>query len=86
MAAPPSINFVGELIVGISVVKISFSMLLVVGLMTFLSGVYNLYLFSMTVGNYYNFLSKGSIFMGEIISLMGNIFVIFLSFFLCSYF
>lgn len=83
MAAPPSLNFVGELIVGAALVKIRIFLILFVGLATFLRGLYNLYLFSLTVGSYYNRFNKSCIFSSEIMVVCINVIIIFALFF-CS--
>lgn len=51
MAAPPSLNLVREIIICVSVLKISFVLFLIIGLITFLGGAYNLYLYSSQQGS-----------------------------------
>nr|ADE08060.1 NADH dehydrogenase subunit 4 [Cristaria plicata] len=48
MAAPPSLNLWGELMLGISVLSYSTVFALLTGVMTFLSGLYSWYLYSVT--------------------------------------
>nr|QQV69662.1 NADH dehydrogenase subunit 4 [Anodonta anatina] len=48
MAAPPSLNLWGELMLGISILSYSTMFALLTGIMTFLSGVYSWYLYSIT--------------------------------------
>nr|YP_010148823.1 NADH dehydrogenase subunit 4 [Pseudanodonta complanata]QQV69714.1 NADH dehydrogenase subunit 4 [Pseudanodonta complanata] len=48
MAAPPSLNLWGELMLGISVLSYSMVFALLTGIMTFLSGLYSWYLYSAT--------------------------------------
>nr|AVI15554.1 NADH dehydrogenase subunit 4 [Anodonta cygnea] len=48
MAAPPSLNLWGELMLGISILSYSVMFALLTGVMTFLSGLYSWYLYSIT--------------------------------------
>nr|YP_010148797.1 NADH dehydrogenase subunit 4 [Anodonta exulcerata]QQV69688.1 NADH dehydrogenase subunit 4 [Anodonta exulcerata] len=48
MAAPPSLNLWGELMLGISILSYSVMFALLTGIMTFLSGLYSWYLYSVT--------------------------------------
>nr|BCV68722.1 NADH dehydrogenase subunit 4 [Sinanodonta tumens] len=48
MAAPPSLNLWGELMLGISILSYSMVFALLTGIMTFLSGLYSWYLYSVT--------------------------------------
>nr|ADP23775.1 NADH dehydrogenase subunit 4 [Sinanodonta woodiana]ADP23803.1 NADH dehydrogenase subunit 4 [Sinanodonta woodiana]QQV69727.1 NADH dehydrogenase subunit 4 [Sinanodonta woodiana] len=48
MAAPPSLNLWGELMLGVSVLSYSTVFALLTGIMTFLSGLYSWYLYSVT--------------------------------------
>nr|ARK38487.1 NADH dehydrogenase subunit 4 [Lanceolaria gladiola] len=48
MAAPPSLNLWGELMLGVSVLSYSVVFALLTGMMTFLSGLYSWYLYSVT--------------------------------------
>nr|YP_009024655.1 NADH dehydrogenase subunit 4 [Lanceolaria lanceolata]AHN13437.1 NADH dehydrogenase subunit 4 [Lanceolaria lanceolata] len=48
MAAPPSLNLWGELMLGVSILSYSMVFALLTGMMTFLSGLYSWYLYSIT--------------------------------------
>lgn len=50
MAAPPSINLAGEIFISVSVLKLGFYLFPFLGVATFLSAVYNLYLYSRQQG------------------------------------
>lgn len=51
MAAPPSLNLAREILISISVLKISFIFAIPLRLITILGGVYNLYIYSAQLGN-----------------------------------
>nr|YP_009628536.1 NADH dehydrogenase subunit 4 [Bullacta caurina]QBX88150.1 NADH dehydrogenase subunit 4 [Bullacta caurina] len=61
MAAPPTLNLVGELFISVALWKISWPIAVVMGLMVFLSAAYNMYLYtSINHGFHSNYLSGGS--------------------------
>ena len=51
IAAPPSLNLAGEFLICVSVLKLGFWLFRVIGIVTFLAGAYNLYLYSSQLGN-----------------------------------
>nr|YP_002456343.1 NADH dehydrogenase subunit 4 [Watersipora subtorquata]ABY55228.1 NADH dehydrogenase subunit 4 [Watersipora subtorquata] len=51
MAAPPSLNLASEILISMSVLKISFIFAIPLSLITMLGGVYNLYIYSAQLGN-----------------------------------
>jgi len=51
IAAPPSLNLAREILISISVLKISFIFAIPLRLVTMLGGVYNLYIYSAQLGN-----------------------------------
>lgn len=51
IAAPPSINLISEIIISIRVLKVSFILSIILLIITFLGGAYNLYLYSAQQGN-----------------------------------
>nr|YP_011014071.1 NADH dehydrogenase subunit 4 [Unio terminalis]WQA10152.1 NADH dehydrogenase subunit 4 [Unio terminalis] len=59
MAAPPSLNLLGELMLGISILSYSMVFGLLTGVMTFLSGVYSWYLYSITQHGQYPLWVRG---------------------------
>nr|YP_004327742.1 NADH dehydrogenase subunit 4 [Unio pictorum]ADE18125.1 NADH dehydrogenase subunit 4 [Unio pictorum]ADE18138.1 NADH dehydrogenase subunit 4 [Unio pictorum]ADE18151.1 NADH dehydrogenase subunit 4 [Unio pictorum]ADE18164.1 NADH dehydrogenase subunit 4 [Unio pictorum]ADE18177.1 NADH dehydrogenase subunit 4 [Unio pictorum] len=59
MAAPPSLNLWGELMLGISILSYSMVFGLLTGVMTFLSGVYSWYLYSITQHGQYPLWVRG---------------------------
>lgn len=59
MAAPPSLNLVSELFICISVLKLGVWLSIIIGLVTFVSAVYNLYLYSSQQGSPSAFLLPG---------------------------
>nr|WIL07519.1 NADH dehydrogenase subunit 4 [Unio delphinus] len=59
MAAPPSLNLWGELMLGISILSYSMVFGLLTGIMTFLSGVYSWYLYSITQHGQYPLWVRG---------------------------
>nr|AXI98670.1 NADH dehydrogenase subunit 4 [Pseudoniphargus pedrerae] len=73
MAAPPSINLLSELILIVSVISWSNYVILVLGLMSFFSGAYSLFLYSLSQHGSYMF-SNGNMK----ISVMSEYLVIFL--------
>ena len=54
IAAPPSLNLVREIIISISVLKISFTFALIIRIITILGAAYNLYIYSAQQGNKIN--------------------------------
>jgi NADH-ubiquinone oxidoreductase chain 4 len=62
IAAPPSLNLVREVFICVRVLKLGVWLAVVIGLITFMSAVYNLYLYSSQQGNASSFLwSRGVI-------------------------
>lgn len=60
IAAPPSLNLARELLISIRVIKISFLFAVPLGIITFLGGAYNLYIFSAQQGKTITLMSFNS--------------------------
>nr|AMZ00207.1 NADH dehydrogenase subunit 4 [Potamilus alatus] len=67
MAAPPSLNLWGELMLGISVLSYSSIFAFFTGVMTFLSGLYSWYVYSFTQHGQCPFWVRGSVMLEEFI-------------------
>lgn len=84
IAAPPSLNFVGEVLVGGALVKVGLWLVVFVGLAIFMRGFYNLYLFSLTVGSYSLSYNKRVMRRGEVLVSFVSLVLVFSLFFCCS--
>nr|YP_008081004.1 NADH dehydrogenase subunit 4 [Lamprotula tortuosa]AGC27346.1 NADH dehydrogenase subunit 4 [Lamprotula tortuosa] len=78
MAAPPSLNLWGELMLGISILSYSMTFALLSGVMTFLSGLYSWYLYSITQHGQYPLWLRGVIVAEEYISYVISFMLVFL--------
>lgn len=86
IGAPPSLNFVGEVLVGGSFVKVGLGLVFFVGISIFMRGFYNFYLFSLTVGvRSFSFNNSGRMRRGEILVGLINLFMVFFLFLFSSY-
>nr|YP_009118006.1 NADH dehydrogenase subunit 4 [Tchangsinaia piscicula]AJE75794.1 NADH dehydrogenase subunit 4 [Tchangsinaia piscicula] len=78
MAAPPSLNLWGELMLGISVLSYSMVFGLLTGVMTFLSGLYSWYLYSITQHGQYPLWVRGVVMAEEYTSYVISFVLVFL--------
>nr|YP_009645786.1 NADH dehydrogenase subunit 4 [Cuneopsis heudei]QBS54511.1 NADH dehydrogenase subunit 4 [Cuneopsis heudei] len=78
MAAPPSLNLWSELMLGISVLSYSTVFALLTGVMTFLSGLYSWYLYSITQHGQYPLWVRGVMVAEEYISYVISFMLVFL--------
>nr|YP_011014019.1 NADH dehydrogenase subunit 4 [Unio gibbus]WQA10100.1 NADH dehydrogenase subunit 4 [Unio gibbus] len=78
MAAPPSLNLWGELMLGISILSYSVVFALLTGVMTFLSGLYSWYLYSITQHGQYPLWVRGVVVVEEYISYTISFMLVFL--------
>nr|YP_009228555.1 NADH dehydrogenase subunit 4 [Aculamprotula tientsinensis]ALP29951.1 NADH dehydrogenase subunit 4 [Aculamprotula tientsinensis] len=78
MAAPPSLNLWGELMLGISVLSYSMTFAFLGGAMTFLSGLYSWYLYSITQHGQYPLWLRGVIVAEEYVSYVISFMLVFL--------
>nr|YP_009725110.1 NADH dehydrogenase subunit 4 [Aculamprotula scripta]AUR43946.1 NADH dehydrogenase subunit 4 [Aculamprotula scripta] len=78
MAAPPSLNLWGELMLGISVLSYSMTFAFLSGVMTFLSGLYSWYLYSVTQHGQYPLWLRGVVVAEEYISYTISFVLVFL--------
>nr|YP_004425066.1 NADH dehydrogenase subunit 4 [Lasmigona compressa]ADL62641.1 NADH dehydrogenase subunit 4 [Lasmigona compressa] len=78
MAAPPSLNLWGELMLGISILSYSTLFALLTGAMTFLSGLYSWYLYSITQHGQCPLWVRGIIVIEEYISYIISFMLVFI--------
>nr|YP_009020412.1 NADH dehydrogenase subunit 4 [Lamprotula gottschei]AHL24851.1 NADH dehydrogenase subunit 4 [Lamprotula gottschei] len=78
MAAPPSLNLWSELMLGISILSYSTMFALLTGVMTFLSGLYSWYLYSITQHGQYPLWVRGMVVVEEYISYVISFILVFL--------
>nr|YP_009113499.1 NADH dehydrogenase subunit 4 [Lamprotula coreana]AFL93230.1 NADH dehydrogenase subunit 4 [Lamprotula coreana] len=78
MAAPPSLNLWGELMLGISVLSYSMTFALLSGAMTFLSGLYSWYLYSITQHGQYPLWLRGVVVAEEYVSYIISFMLVFM--------
>nr|AUD57229.1 NADH dehydrogenase subunit 4 [Acuticosta chinensis] len=78
MAAPPSLNLWGELMLGISILSYSVVFALLTGIMTFLSGLYSWYLYSITQHGQYPFWVRGVVLIEEFLIYIISFVLVFL--------
>nr|YP_009645773.1 NADH dehydrogenase subunit 4 [Schistodesmus lampreyanus]QBS54498.1 NADH dehydrogenase subunit 4 [Schistodesmus lampreyanus] len=78
MAAPPFLNLWSELMLGISILSYSTMFALLTGVMTFLSGLYSWYLYSITQHGQYPYWVRGMVVVEEYISYVISFILVFL--------
>nr|YP_010489387.1 NADH dehydrogenase subunit 4 [Schistodesmus spinosus]UWM10801.1 NADH dehydrogenase subunit 4 [Schistodesmus spinosus] len=78
MAAPPSLNLWSELMLGVSILSYSTMFALLTGVMTFLSGLYSWYLYSITQHGQYPLWVRGMVVVEEYISYIISFILVFL--------
>nr|ADL62668.1 NADH dehydrogenase subunit 4 [Lasmigona subviridis] len=78
MAAPPSLNLWGELMLGISILSYSTLFALLTGAMTFLSGLYSWYLYSITQHGQCPLWVRGTVVIEEYISYIISFILVFI--------
>lgn len=87
MSAPPSLNLVSEVLVCVRILKLGGLLFFVVGLVTFLSAGYNLYLYSCQQGQVVPFINfNSSMSSGFMLSSFMHIIPVYLSVFSVFYF
>lgn len=87
MSAPPSLNLVSEVLICASILKLGGVLFFVVGVVTFFSGVYNLYLYSCQQGGVVSFIDFSSFMSSRfILSSFMHMFPVYLSVFSVFYF